>query len=103
MKRKELMRTRCWACWWQEGSRCYRKDLATVIKVDAITLQGEEITQGLIDRCGPLEGFDSKRMVLERVIPKDMLVIVSEKNKKREMDDGHNPSLPYPWDSDHPK
>jgi len=85
MDRKELMKTRCWACWWQEGRRCYREGLATVVSIDHETLEGEEITKGLIDRCGPLEGFDSKRMVLQRIIPKDMLVIVSEENKKREM------------------
>jgi hypothetical protein len=78
-----LMATRCWSCWWQEGARCYRKDLASIAE-EGGRLTGEEITTGLIARCGPFEGYDNKRTILERVIPREMLVIVSEESKKRE-------------------
>ncbi len=67
----------CRHCWWQEGGRCYKEEIATITTVKGF-LQGEEINIKLLDRCNNSSSYWNKRKALSIVIPNDKLVITSE-------------------------
>ena len=78
MTRNELLKTRCWSCWWREGFKCYSEDLGEIKEEDGLRI-GHLISQELIERC---ENYYNKRKALSSVIPNDKLIIVSEDSKK---------------------
>jgi hypothetical protein len=62
----------CKSCWWQEGGLCYQGDPER-------QADGRSKKPALV-QC---ENYLNKRKVLNRVIPDEMLVIVSELTERR--------------------
>jgi len=67
------MDSKCRSCWWQEGGRCYQEP------VDRLP---DGRSKRLAEGPCPGKGYHNKRKMLERAIPGDKLVILSEEREK---------------------
>ena len=77
MKREKLIKTKCWSCWWREGSHCFSEDFGEIPTQEwkeMTLLKGYDITHEHLEKCK--DSKTEKRSMLP--IPKDKLTILSE-------------------------
>lgn len=87
LTREELRKAPCRGCWWQEGGRCYSKQLGFNDSMknpdNPIFAQGILITPAHLAWCNDAADMGwfapvGKRAMLEQFIPAEILVITSE-------------------------
>lgn len=81
MERNNLINSMCWSCWWREGGHCFSENFGNIPK-KGITIIGHDINHEHINECIKIDSYVNKRKMLG-IIPKDRLIILSEKHKDK--------------------
>ena len=77
MNRSELIKSKCWSCWWREGFHCFSEDFGEIPTREwrgMSILKGYDITLEHLEKCNGSK--IEKRDMLP--IPKEKLIILSE-------------------------